>query len=92
MKRVSGYQTTDGKIFTSEQKVQAREHQKALNVIDGLTAVGNRLEEDDDVGRDDRGNPVLFAGVDFARFVMKHADDIKDALNGKFERPVPETV
>ena len=95
IKRVSGYQTTDGKIFTPDQKQQARDHQKTLNVIDGLNKIGARIDQDDANFFSEAGHHLLIAET-FAAFVLKNAKDIKDVLNGKElvdeVKPQPEPV
>ena len=82
LKRVSGYQTTDGKIFTPDQKNQARDHQKTLNVIDGLNKIGARIDQDDANFSSDAGHHLLIAET-FAAFVLANAEDIKAVLSGK---------
>lgn len=89
MKRVSGYQTTDGKIFPNDQKQQAREHQAALNVVASLTVIGNRIDTDASLFIDDFGCNAILSGEAFAAFVLANAEDIKKALAGKaVEAPV----
>lgn len=87
MKRVSGYQTTDGKLFPYEQKAEARNHQKALNIVAGLVQIGDRIGDETILDRDSYGNPIILDGENFARFVMQHAADIKLALDGKYLAP-----
>ena len=83
MKRVSGYQTTDGKIFTNDQKHQARDHQAALNVVSSLTTIGNRIDTNASLFIDDFCCNAILDGAAFAAFVLANADDIKKALAGK---------
>lgn len=90
MKRVSGYQTTDGKIFTTDQKKEAREHQASLNVIAGLTAIGERIDADPSLYNDDFRCNVISNASDFAAFVLANAEDIKKALEGKVVEPAEE--
>lgn len=83
MKRVSGYQTTDGKIFSSDQKQEARKHQEAINAVESLTIIGNRIDNSDVFYVDDFGCAAITTGVQFAAFVLANAEDIKKALDGK---------
>lgn len=83
MKRISGYQTTDGKLFHDADVIEATKHQTKLNLAKRLTEIGTAILTDGVLDTDDRGSHAIFDGLDFAYFVIEHIDEIKAAFKSK---------
>lgn len=98
MKRINGYQTTDGRVFTAEQKQEARDHQRSIDMNDQLDSISQRFESDPYYFCDDFGCNVILTAQQLTDFIKGNAEDIKLALAGKFviptipEAPVVEVV
>lgn len=90
MKRISAYQSSDGQLF--DDKKSCALHQASLNMVEGLKAVGNRMDNDYALLCGDLGlnAHAIVTSDQFAEFVMKHADEIKLALAGKSLTAKPE--
>lgn len=89
MKRISAYEATDGTLFNSKKACQ--DHQRAINVIEGVQAVAKNIEADpfylcEDLGV---GAYAITDSFQLAHFILANAEAIKLALDGK---PVPSAV
>jgi hypothetical protein len=84
MKRISAYQATDGKIFND--KNECKKHQAQLNIVDGVKAIANRINDHEDFHVDEDGN-IVIGNVELvdqlARFILENGNDIKNVLSGK---------
>lgn len=89
MKRISAYQATDGTLF--DDKKACADHQRALNVLDGIRKIAERMENDPKLLCSDLGPNVtaIVSSEQLMDFILDNAEHIKLALAGKV---VPDMV